>query len=391
MSDTGVTQEGFVIKRLDELLSELNAAMKAIFGEDFNTSPESPDGQVNGVVSASNADLWELAQACYNAYNPSAATGVALSNLVQVNGITREPATSTRVVLTIGGTEGALIPAGSLVSSGEGTTQYSTVGPVTIPAGGSVDVNAEATITGPIEATAGSLTTIETPIVGWDTVTNNADGVLGTNEETDPELRARRSQSVARDAQAIIDAIFAEVANVTGVTSLLVLENDTDTTDGNGLPPHSVRVIVRGGDDQEIGEAIFLKKTIGAETDGTTTVQVNDIQGLPNDISFQRPTETPIYVTVNLTTFADFPADGADQIKQAIIDYAEGNLVQGREFSMGDDIIHSELYTPINSIQGHTVDSLFIGTSPSPAGTADIAIAFDEVGVFETANIVVNT
>lgn len=392
MSDYGVSSEGFKRKRLDLLLSEINAEIKSIFGDNFNTSPESPDGQVNGVISESNANLWEIAEESYNAFNPSAATGVSLSNLVQLNGITRSPATSSRANLDITGTAGTTIPAGSLISTSDTGDQFSTETDVILNGGGTGSVFASAVLTGVINGLTGTLTVIDTPITGWDTVTNVADAVLGTNEETDVELRVRREQSVARDAQAIIDAIFAEVRAVSGVTEVTVLENDTNTgPDANGLPAHSVHVIVVGGADADIAEAIFLKKTLGATPFGTTTVAVDDDQGIPHDISFSRPTEIPIYIIVNLTTFTNYPVTGDADIKQAIIDYAEGLLIQGRGFFLGDDVIHSELYTPVNSIQGHTVDSLFIGIAPAPTGVIDLPIAISETATFVIADITVNS
>lgn len=392
MSEYGVSSEGFKRKRLDLLLSEINAEVKSIFGENFNTSPESPDGQINGVISESNANLWEIAEESYNTFNPSAATGVALSNLVQLNGITRLPASSSRSNLTITGSAGVTIPSGSLVSTSDTGDQFSTEIDLVLDGSGNGTVFASAISTGPIKGLTGTLTVIDTPITGWDTVTNIADAVEGTNEETDVELRVRREQSVARDAQAIIDAIFAEVRAVVGVTEVTVLENDTDTgPDANGLPAHSVHVIVVGGADEDIAEAIFLKKTLGATPFGTVTVAVDDDQGIPHDISFSRPTEIPIYIIVNLTAFPDYPTTGDADIKQAIVDYSEGLSVQGRGFFLGDDVIHSELYTPVNSIQGHTVDSLFIGIAPAPAGTADLPIAISETSTFVITNITVNS
>ncbi len=392
MSDFGISNTGFKRKRLDQLLSELDAEVKSIFGDNFNTSPESPDGQINGLISESNANLWEIAEEAYNAFNPSAVTGVTLSNLVQLNGITRSPATSSRANLTITGTAGTIIPTGSLISTSDTADQFSTEIDVTLDSGGNGTVFASAILTGPISALAGSLTVIDTPITGWDTVTNIADAIEGTNEETDVELRVRREQSVARDAQAIIDAIFAEVRAVSGVTEVTVLENDTNSgPDANGLPAHSVHAIVVGGVNEDIAQAIFIKKTLGATPFGTTTVAVNDDQGIPHDISFSRPTEIPIFIIVNLTTFSDYPVNGDDLIKQSIVDYAEGLLVSGRGFFLGDDVIHSELYTPINLIGGHTVDSLFIGTSASPTGTADIPIAITETSTFVIGDIVVNS
>jgi hypothetical protein len=121
-------------------------------------------------------------------------------------------------------------------------------------------------------------------------------------------LRSRRERSVARDAQAIIDAIFAAVANVPGVTQNVVLENDTDVTDSNGLPPHSFQVIVVGGVDEEIANVIWLKKPAGILSFGSATTQILDSQGIPHDISFSRPTTVDIYVEIDLTTFPEYPS-----------------------------------------------------------------------------------
>lgn len=392
MSDFGISNEGFKRKRLDQLLTELNDEVKAIFGDNFNVSPESPDGQVNGVISESNANLWELGEEAYNAFNPSATTGVGLSNLVQLNGITRFPASSSRVNLSLTGTVSTLIPSGSLISTSDTGEQFATEDDIILDGGGVGTVFASAVETGLINAITGTLTVIDTPVTGWDTVTNIADAIVGNDEETDVELRARRERSVARDAQAIIDAIFAEVRAVLNVTQVTVLENDTNTgPDINGLPAHSIHVIAVGGDDDDIAEAIFLKKTLGATPFGTTTISVDDSQGIPHDISFSRPTEIPIHIIVNLTAFSGYPITGDTDIAQNIVDYANGDLINGRGFFLDDDVIHSELYTPINLIGGHTVDSLFIGLAASPTGVADIPIAITEVSKFVITDIIVNS
>lgn len=396
MSNFGISANGFKRKRLDQLLAELNDEVKAIFGDNFNVSPESPDGQINGTVSESNANLWEIAEQSYNAFNPSAATGTTLSNLVQLNGIKRLASTSSRAQLTLTGTPNTIIPVGSLVSTSDTGTQFSTEIAVTLDGAGNGVVFAKAfqdgkLLTGPVIALAGTITEIDTPITGWATVTNLADADEGTDEETDVELRARRERSVAKNSQAIVDALYSTVRNIDGVTQTVVLENDTNAVDGNGLPPHSFEVIVVGGTNVEIGDAIWLKKPAGILSHGDVTVQILDSQGLPHDISFTRPTTVDVYVEVQVTKFPSYPANGDELIKQAIVDYANGELVVGRGFSLSDDVIYTRLYTPINSIQGHEIDTLFIGTSPSPTGVVNIPIGVSEISNFTTANIAVTS
>jgi len=391
MADYGIISTGFNRKRLDLLLAELNSEMKTIFGDNFDVSPESPDGQVNGVISESNANLWEIAEEAYNSFNPSAATGTALSNLVQLNGITRLAATSSVASLTLTGTSGTTILAGSLISTSDTNASFATDVDVVLDGGGNAGVLASAVDTGEVLAAAGTITVIDTPVTGWDTVTNAADAIVGREVETDVELRSRRVRSVAFDAQAQIDAIYAAVSNIDGVTSVTVLENDTNVTDVNGLPPHSFHVIVVGGLDADIGLTIWTKKPAGILSFGGITVQITDSQGIPHDISFSRPTEVDIYVIVNLSVTSEYPTTGDADVKQAIVDYANGDLIEGSGFGLSDDVIYTRLYTPINTVPGHEITSLFIGVSPAPTGTANLTIAPTEISNFLIANIEVNS
>ena len=385
----GLSDTGFSIKRLDDILADKNTAVTDVFGPDINLTPQSPDGQINGTLSESDADLWELALAVYNAFNPSAATGNALSALVQLNGINRAGATPSTVSLDLTGINTTVIPAGSLVSTDSGI-QYATDAEATIAAGVAV-VGATASIAGATVSLAATITTIVNPIAGWSTVTNALDAVVGTDEETDSALRIRQAQSTATPSQSLLESLFSAVADLDGIIQTIVLENDTGSVDANGQAAHSVQVLVDGGDDGEIAEAIFNEKCVGITTIGSTTVVVLDSIGGTHNINFQRPTLVPIYVIVNLTSGANYPANGDDLITQAIIDFAEGLLVDGQRQGIGDDVINSRLYTPVNSVVGHTIDSLFIGLAPAPASSTDLVIGFDELAQFLSGNITINS
>jgi len=389
MSEYGISSTGFKRKRLDLLLQELNAEVKTIFGDNFNVSPESPDGQINGVISESNANLWELAEEAYNAFNPKAASGAALSNLVQLNKINRLIATRSRVELSLTGDSGTVIVAGSLVSTSDTGDTLSTNHSVTIDGAGNAVVQATALEFGPISILAGTITQIDTPVLGWDTVTNNDNATVGTNEESDSDLRARRQRSVAVDAQAIIDAIRAGVESIDNVTQAVVLENDTNVEDSNGLPPKSFQVVVSGGTNADVADVIWLKKPAGILAFGDITVEIIDSQGIAHDISFSRPSPVVIYVKVTLTAFPEYPANGDDIIKKAIVDYANGDLVDNRSFGLGDNVIYTRLYTPINSVAGHEIDDLQISIVSPANGVINIPISITQIADFQIANITV--
>ena len=163
----GVTSLGFNRLRLDEIVTELNAELRLIFGDNMNLEPESPDGQIVGIVAKALADLWEAAEASYNAASPLTATGAALSRLTLLGGIQRKQATATRVVLSLTGTPGAVIPAGSQAGQPDGAL-VTILDPVTLSAGGTASTFAYAASTGPIAIDAGTVTNIESPVAGWD-------------------------------------------------------------------------------------------------------------------------------------------------------------------------------------------------------------------------------
>lgn len=391
MSDYGISSFGFKRKRLDLLLSELNSEMKSIFGDNLDVSPQSPDGQINGVISESHANLWELAEISYNAFDPNKATDATLSSLVTLNNIKRLQATySTTDSMVFTGDVGALIPSGSLIRTSDTGYVFVLDEDVIINSIGEGYGSVTASETGPIVVVANTITEMDTPISGVSSVTNTKDVLVGTNVESDTELRARRKLSTARDSQGIIDSLFAGISNIPGVTKTVVEENDTDAYSSSGLPPNSTHVVVIGGSDQEIADMIWKKKSTGGPTYGSEKVTTIDSQGFPHVMKFSRPTIIDIYVEVDLTTFPDYPTDGDTLVKQAIVDYANGVLIEGRGFSLAQQVVQSRLYTPINTIIGHEIDAIRIGVSTNPTSSDNIPISATEMSRFLLENIVVN-
>lgn len=382
---TQLTSQGFTRTRLDERLTALQDAMRAIFGPNINLDPDTMDGQTLGIFAESTSNLDQLAEDVYHSFNPQSATGVALSRVVQWNGIRRIEGTYSTVDLLCVGQQGTIIPAGSLVKSASTNATFQTVAEATIPSGGQVTIAAQASVKGLILAPAGTLTKIDTPIYGWQTVSNPLDAVPGRDEETDEQLRLRRRASTSTPAQSILDAMRGALLNIASVLQAEVYENDEDTTDiVTGLPPHSIYCVVDGGANQDILDTIWLKKGSGVTLVGTTTGIVYDSKGNPHTMRFSRPTDVNVYVVVNLHTRSGWPTDGVQRIKDALTSWAVANQ------TIGEEVIYSRLFDPINSVPGHSIDSLYIGTTAAPTGTANIAVPFDGLSRFDSTRIVVN-
>lgn len=482
MADFGVTDEGFILKRLQDILTEQRQKAVELFqdlvepGDIVDTSDSSLLGRLIALDAAGDADLWEVAQLLWASFDPNSATGIALDNIVQYGGIARFQQSYSTASALFSGDNGTLIPGGSVVKSADNnnfnvvgsvalsptqatgititvttlsnSTVYSlsystgTVGTNTVSYTSDISATAseilnglssvitsshpllspqvvgetlvvnradvfqssnftvsgnlaitkvkkigqlQAEQIGIIEQEPNTITSIVTPVLGWDSITNPLAASAGRFLETDEELRIRFRNTKLERSSNILDSLYSALLNIDGVTEVAIYENDTDITDSNGVLPHSFLPVILGGSTQIIAETIWENKPMGILSQGNTIVAITDSQGFLHDIGFERPNPVTIYIAITLSANPEantaFPGDGAEQIKQAIINYAANN------FGVGDDIIYSRLYTPINSIPGHQVDSLYLGTSPSPVGVSNVVVDFNEIGSFESANI----
>lgn len=237
---------------------------------------------------------------------------------------------------------------------------------------------------GEIPALAGTLTVIETPVAGWDSFNNPTDIVPGTEIETDAELRVRRNATLATAGAGTVDAIRARILEIDEVTDAKVFENDTDSTDGSGRPPHSFEAVVLDGDDQDIVDAIWAVKPAGIASYGGESETIEDSMGFTHTVNFSRPDEIEIWMIVNVVSDDNFPVDGDDALKANILAWASENL------SIGDDVITVRFFTPVNEIAGIVEAEILVGLSDPPTVDTNISIADDEIAIFDTARIEIN-
>lgn len=380
----GVTAQGFVAKPIDQCLVELQALARARFGAGIKLNTSSKFGQFLGILSEREAEAWEVAEDVYASRDPDQATGAALEAICALSGAYRAAARRSTVVATLGGVAGTVVPAGKVASVTGTGVRFRTVAEATIGVGGTVLANTEAEDTGPLPAPAGTLTVIETPVAGWNTVTNASDAVLGADVETDSALRVKRALSLARAGSATLAAIVAEVAPLAGVTAILGFENTTAVVDGDGMPPHSIEILVKGGTDAEIAAKIWGAKSAGIQTHGTTTVNVVDAAGVSHAVKFSRPVEKAIYLVVGISKDATYPVDGDAQVEAAIVAAGLARYV------VGGDVYPRALIAAALSVAGvYDVPHVYSGLAAAPVAETIIAIGSRELAVLDTGRITV--
>lgn len=336
ISPTGISAPDYAT-----ILASLQNSFWSIYGSDANLDPDTQDGALLAVYAQANYDTNQATIATYNAFSPLTAQGVGLSSVVKINGIKRKSSSNSQVVVRVDGVVGTIIQGGIVGDDLNLGTQWALPASVTIPVAGFADVTATSIVPGTVTAAAGSLTKILTPTLGWQTVTNAATAVPGLPVESDATLRQRQSRSTALPAETPLEAIFAAVANVPDVGRVAVYENDTDATDNQGIPSHSIAAVVEGGDANDVAEAIASKKAPGTGTYGTTSVLVFDSRGVPSTIRFFSLSDVPVSVSITIKALTGYLSTTGDTIKSAIAEFIS-------QLPIGENSYLGRLYGPGN-------------------------------------------
>lgn len=309
---------GMHVPTYNDIRDELITQMKRIFGTDIYIAEDSMDYQQISIFAKKIYDANSLGVLVYNNRTPNTSVGIALDNLCSLVGIKRYPASNSTVQLTITGTPSTVITNGQ---ASDGSIVWDLPSTVTIPDSGQIIVECNSHEVGYFLALPGTITTIVTPVYGWLSVTNTYQSNPGVDEETDAHLRGRFSQSTQLPNLCVFDSMIAAIQSVGNVNRVKGYENDTGDIDANGLPAHSVTFVVEDGDEDEVAYQIYLKKTPGCMTNGTTAVNVISSEGVTTVIRYYKPTYKPVYVKISLKKLAGYNEIYETNIKNALVEY----------------------------------------------------------------------
>lgn len=448
MSEFGLTEQGFVPKTLGDIKMSLETKLKAALGASLDVSVRSVWGQVIGIFAGELAEPWEAAEDGYAALSPDSASGVALVDLAGITGTLPEGALASTVTETLVGTASSPIPEGTVVSvQGRTDARFLTLAAVSLTAvsdwatstayavgdrrkagspahvyqctqaGASASTGSGPSGTGAtvadgtcvwthlgtgdragdvsmsserldaVTAPARTLTRIDSPVLGLNSAINLLDADVGRPAETDADLRLRRELELRADGNAATLSILARVSRVNGVESVAVFQNDGDVANGDGMPPHSVEVVVDldAGPPPDIEDqlraAIFSSVAGGIRAYGQVTGSVVDASGDTQQVGFSYLTEVPAYIRLDLEVTTDFPADGAAQVLERLLAFEEEKLVGGY------DLVAMQVAAVAFEVSGvFNVSNAQVGTS-SPASGTRVSVTSRQVVTLDTGRI----
>lgn len=373
-----ITSTGAVGPSYADILQEFRIIYWSIYGSDAVLDPDSQDGQFLATLAQAVFDCDQSVINVYNSFSPTTARSVGLSNLVKLNGLRRAVPTNSQVPVVVVGTIGTQILDGIVGDSVNLNTRWALPALVVIPDLGSIEVTATCTTDGAVVAAPGTITNILTPTSGWQTVNNVDAAEPGQPVESDASLRVRQGQSVALPSLTILDGIYAVVNAVAGVSRLRIYENDDDIPDADGIPDHSIAVVVSGGDVQQVAGAIALKKSPGARTYGTTSIVVFDSKGVPNTIRFFELSSAQLVMQISIHPLpgSGYVSTTGNLLKQSVVDFVNAFLI-------GEDSYLSRLYGPA-SLGGVDLGATYVVTEilqarvGNPLAAGDVAVLFNE-------------
>lgn len=163
-------------------------------------------------------------------------------------------------------------------------------------------------------------------------------GLTRRNGETDAEARERIRSSLSGRSTCMADALLAAVLNTDYVWDARLYVNDTDSTDSDGIPSHSLAMVVEGGVDGQVAQAIWDKKAPGIGTWGSTTANARDGEGNVQPVSFTQCDNKMIFIYPFVRVL---PGGSQDAIRAAVIP-AIVEFVNSR--GIGEDLNIPQLY-----------------------------------------------
>ena len=397
-----LTPTGYKLKLQNEYFAEERQRYLDI-DPSWNLDPSTPDG----LKLATDAEVWgsldETLQQAYNSKDPAKAVGVDLNAICALTGTTRSAGTPSVTTLTLSGVDNTVVTAGKRVESTSNGSRWSIDQTVTI-VGGTATVTATCDRNGPTDTAAGTITRIVDTVGGWAGANNPAPATLGTDEQTDESLRIERSTSVGRPGNNQIDSLYGELYAVAGVRRVVVYENPTgsasvSTDNPYGLPANSVSAVVDGGSDDDVAMAIYIKKNPGCLLNSVGTAVSNTVTSpkYPTNkqtIRFGRPAAVDVVLAVTIKNDGSLPATISDEIKDAVVEFGAGTLIDptvgfvSDGFGIGESVPYFTASTPINKVIGEYGNS-YIQSLTLNGGTSSVAVSFSQMSRWTDGNVTV--
>lgn len=338
MTQNYIGINGLVTQDLASIQSELVSKFKDIYGQSINVEQNSPDSQWLNILAQEKKDILDLVTTYYNNLDPDRVVGIPQQILYKLNGLTINAYTYsyvyinvlTSIDVTLQGLDENIESAdgvGYTVRDANGTRWI--LAETTDLAPGQHTLNFRAAELGALTALPNTINVMETVIRGVTSVNNPASNyITGNQGETSAQFRRRRNQAMAVPSQGFDESIESQMLNLANVTQCKVYSNRTGST-ANGIPAHTVWVIVEGGTSDEIGRIIYNNVPPGIPMKGTQSVTITKQNGNVETVYYDLPSPVTLYIRATIMPFDGTP--DTDYVKSQLVSQLNYNIAERAE------------------------------------------------------------
>lgn len=241
-------------------------------------------------------------------------------------------------------------------------------------------VNSESVTLSDISLPENTITSISSSVLGWRGVYNPFPTIAALPNESDVDLRARYKNTLGFQV-GNEEAMLGGISALPSVRYVKIQENSITSVTPDGRSGNGIAVVVLGGNSTQIASTIYKYNSTGCLTDGDITEVISDINGGTHEIKFSRPNTKEIEIVMQLIVYPNFPNNGADLIRQKIVEYFD-------TLGVGDQVALSRLYTPINSIDGFAITNMKARVKGSGSYLTDVVpISYNEIAAISYSDI----
>lgn len=249
---------GLQVDSLSDLVANITTALQAVYGNDINVAPNTPDGQLINIFAQTVEDMLETLVDAYNILFVDAAYGVMLDQLVAINGLTRNPGSFTQAAIEVTVNRALTLPGQNTTTpftvADDAGNQYELVTSHVFGAAGVATLLFQAVLLGQIEVLANTINNIVTTTLGVTGVNNPAFSVttpgtitLGSPIVTGIASTAGMTPGMELDSASDFFPAGATVLSVDSLHQITATENATGgapTTENITVstPPNDVGV-----------------------------------------------------------------------------------------------------------------------------------------------------
>ncbi len=318
-------KSGLNFKTLPMILADIKSRLSAAF-PGLNFSDESA---INQLISSPAYELSiayeELERVFYSQY-PFYAEGFSLDFAMQFTGNKRLIGRPQIIEITYKGSNVSLAAKSVFFSKKNPAYSFTSALPLTVSNENTVTLQTLSDIDYPVSI--GDELSPKDRIEGFISAIVTRIVQSGLTFESDEALKSRFIDQLSLQARSVTEGIKSVLLSIQGVQSVIIIENLFDTVDQQGRPPGAVEIIVAGGNDQQIADAIE-----NAISPGTTLFGVPIKATSGRIVRFSRAIAKPIYFLLEFTINPFlFNSDQATIIEKFVSRAAE-------TFKQGDDVI----------------------------------------------------